>query len=62
MDWLEVFGLLTAAALGGAVNAVAGGGSLISFPAPIPAVSHRAPRRPKRSRSFRGVRHSSRDF
>ena len=37
MDWLEVFGLLTAAALGGAVNAVAGGGSLISFPALLAA-------------------------
>ena len=32
-----MFGLLTAAALGGAVNAVAGGGSLISFPALLAA-------------------------
>src|SRR5437667_12749571 len=37
MDWLEVFGLLTAAALGGAVNAVGGGGSLVSFPALLAA-------------------------
>src|SRR3989454_4662306 len=37
MDWLEVFGLLTAAALGGAINAVAGGGSLVSFPALLAA-------------------------
>ena len=33
MDWLEALGLLTAAFAAGAVNAVAGGGSLISFPA-----------------------------
>ena len=33
MDWLEPLGLLAAAVLAGAVNAVAGGGSLISFPA-----------------------------
>ena len=33
MDWLEAFGLLAAALVAGAVNAVAGGGSLISFPA-----------------------------
>jgi len=37
MDWLETFGLLTAAVLAGAVNAVAGGGSLISFPALLTA-------------------------
>jgi uncharacterized membrane protein YfcA len=33
MDWLEAVGLLAAALAAGAVNAVAGGGSLISFPA-----------------------------
>ena len=33
MDWLEALGLLAAAFAAGAVNAVAGGGSLISFPA-----------------------------
>ena len=33
MGWLEAFGLLAAALVAGAVNAVAGGGSLISFPA-----------------------------
>jgi uncharacterized membrane protein YfcA len=33
MDWLEAFALLVAAFAAGAVNAVAGGGSLISFPA-----------------------------
>jgi uncharacterized membrane protein YfcA len=33
MDWLEAFGLLSAALVAGAVNAVAGGGSMISFPA-----------------------------
>jgi len=37
MDWLEAFGLLAAALLAGAVNAVAGGGSLISFPALLSA-------------------------
>jgi uncharacterized membrane protein YfcA len=37
MDWLEAIGLLAAAALAGAVNAVAGGGSLISFPALLAA-------------------------
>ena len=37
MDWLEAFGLLGAALLAGAVNAVAGGGSLISFPALLSA-------------------------
>jgi hypothetical protein len=37
MDWLEPFGLLAAAVLAGAVNAVAGGGSLISFPALLAA-------------------------
>jgi hypothetical protein len=33
MDWLEAAGLAAAAFAAGAVNAVAGGGSLISFPA-----------------------------
>ncbi|HEV8573747.1 MAG TPA: sulfite exporter TauE/SafE family protein [Dehalococcoidia bacterium] len=37
MDWLEVFGLLAAAFAGGAVNAVAGGGTLIAFPALVAA-------------------------
>jgi len=37
MDWLEATGLLAAAFIAGAVNAVAGGGSLISFPALIAA-------------------------
>jgi uncharacterized membrane protein YfcA len=37
MDWLEAVGLLAAAGVAGAVNAVAGGGSLISFPALIAA-------------------------
>jgi len=37
MDWLEAFGLLAAALAAGAVNAVAGGGSLISFPALLAA-------------------------
>jgi len=37
MDWLEAFGLLVSAILAGAVNAVAGGGSLISFPALLAA-------------------------
>ena len=37
MDWLEALGLLAAAFAAGAINAVAGGGSLISFPALIAA-------------------------
>jgi uncharacterized membrane protein YfcA len=37
MDWLEAFGLLAAALVAGAVNAVAGGGSLITFPALLAA-------------------------
>jgi uncharacterized membrane protein YfcA len=37
MDWLEAVGLLAAAFAAGAVNAVAGGGSLISFPALLAA-------------------------
>ncbi len=37
MDWLEQFGLLAASFVGGAVNAVAGGGSLITFPALLAA-------------------------
>jgi uncharacterized membrane protein YfcA len=37
MSWLEAFGLLGAALVAGAVNAVAGGGSLISFPALLAA-------------------------
>jgi len=37
MDWLEALGLVAAAILAGAVNAVAGGGSLISFPALVAA-------------------------
>ncbi len=37
MDWLEALGLVAAALFAGAVNAVAGGGSLISFPALVAA-------------------------
>jgi uncharacterized protein len=37
MGWLEALGLLAAALVAGAVNAVAGGGSLISFPALLAA-------------------------
>jgi hypothetical protein len=37
MDWLEAVGLLAAAFAAGAINAVAGGGSLISFPALLAA-------------------------
>jgi uncharacterized membrane protein YfcA len=37
MDWLQGLGLLAAATVAGAVNAVAGGGSLISFPALLAA-------------------------
>jgi uncharacterized membrane protein YfcA len=33
VDWLEAVGLFIAALVAGAINAVAGGGSLISFPA-----------------------------
>jgi uncharacterized membrane protein YfcA len=32
MTVLEIFGLMTAAAAGGAINAVAGGGTLVTFP------------------------------
>ncbi len=32
MHWAEVLGLATAAAAGGAINAVAGGGTLVTFP------------------------------
>jgi hypothetical protein len=35
MDWLEAVGLVVAAFAAGAINAVAGGGSLVSFPALI---------------------------
>src|SRR5207244_11262035 len=37
MDWLEALGLVAAALFAGAGNAVAGGGSLISFPALVAA-------------------------
>jgi uncharacterized membrane protein YfcA len=37
MDWIEGVGLLAAAFVAGAINAVAGGGSLISFPALLAA-------------------------
>jgi len=37
MDWIEAVGLLAAAFVAGAINAVAGGGSLISFPALLAA-------------------------
>ena len=37
MEWYEALGLLIAALVAGAVNAVAGGGSLISFPALLAA-------------------------
>lgn len=37
MDWLEAAGLFAAAFVAGAINAVAGGGSLISFPALLAA-------------------------
>lgn len=33
MSWLEIIGLALSAAVGGAINAVAGGGTLITFPA-----------------------------
>src|SRR5882724_7104637 len=32
MSWTEIVGLMVAAAAGGAINAVAGGGTLITFP------------------------------
>jgi uncharacterized membrane protein YfcA len=32
MSWTEIFGLMLAAAAGGAINAVAGGGTLVTFP------------------------------
>src|SRR5205809_7354824 len=32
MSWTEIAGLVLAAAAGGAINAVAGGGTLITFP------------------------------
>src|SRR5882724_5727678 len=32
MSWTEIFGLMCAAAVGGAINAVAGGGTLVTFP------------------------------
>jgi len=37
MDWVEIAGLAVAALAAGAINAVAGGGSLISFPALLAA-------------------------
>jgi uncharacterized membrane protein YfcA len=37
MDWMEALGLIAAAFAAGAINAVAGGGSLISFPALLAA-------------------------
>jgi len=33
MSWTEILGLVVAAAAGGAINAVAGGGTLVTFPA-----------------------------
>jgi len=32
MSWFEILGLIAAAAAGGAINAVAGGGTLVTFP------------------------------
>ena len=37
MEWFEALGLAAAAFLAGAINAVAGGGSLVSFPAIVAA-------------------------
>lgn len=43
MDWLDAFGLFLAGFAAGAINAVAGGGSLVSFPALLAAGYHAKP-------------------